>query len=582
MKDVTILLPCLNEDVTLDKCIKQIKKVMDKSKYKYEILVCDNNSIDDSINIAKKNKVKYIVEEKKGYGNTLINGINNSNSKYIVMLDSDLSYDEKDIPLFIKELENGYDLVIGNRFGGKIEKRAMPLSHKIGSRLLSKYSNLLFKNKVKDYHCGLRSFRKEAVEKLDLESSGMEFATEMIIKAKINKLKIKNINTNYYKDKRTRKPHLRTIRDGVRHFNLINKLKFNNSKIFRYFSTFLVTLFVLIIFMLATSLIPQKSIYKNTMDSLKYYYNNDKVGWLNNTNLQRDSYQIDYSADIKSVMIAYFIDENKPISSLIEMNYLLETDYGLIDFSKLIEDNSGTVINYARYWHGQSLILRILLTITTIRNIYFIGIGLLSIVFIYLLKEMFKKDKILCSAFFLGTIVINFFIVPFCIEYFYPFLISFISSIIILKTYKKNKNIDILFLVSGMLTCFFYFLTCETLTLTLPLFIYVYLIQKDKQELKLKTIFKYMLLWIIGYSFMFIIKWIIACMHYGFDFINDISSKAKFRIYNKNENFISMLAVNFVELIKLLFPFNRINFAITVSVALILLTIYYFIFYEKN
>lgn len=124
-KIVSILLPCLNEEETLDTCIKRIKKSMKKCKYKnsYELLVCDNGSTDNSIKICKKNKVEYTICDNKGYGNTLLNGINISSSKYLVMLDSDLSYDEKDIPVFIDKLEDGYDFVIGNRFKGTIEKK---------------------------------------------------------------------------------------------------------------------------------------------------------------------------------------------------------------------------------------------------------------------------------------------------------------------------------------------------------------------------------------------------------------------------------------------------------------------------
>jgi glycosyltransferase involved in cell wall biosynthesis len=125
-EDVTIILPCLNEEKTLLKCVKQIKSVLNKNKCNYKILVCDNGSTDKSIEICQKNNIEYLVENKKGYGNALLAGIKAAKTKYIVMLDCDLSYDVKSIPRFITELKNGYDVIIGNRFKGKIEENSIP------------------------------------------------------------------------------------------------------------------------------------------------------------------------------------------------------------------------------------------------------------------------------------------------------------------------------------------------------------------------------------------------------------------------------------------------------------------------
>ena len=228
-KKVDILLPCYNEEKTLGECIKRIHNVMNKQKkYNYNIVVCVNNSKDSSRDIAKSNNAKVLVETKKGYGATLLNGIHNSSADYLVMLDSDLSYNEKDIPRFLEKLENGYDLVIGNRFKGTIEKGAMPFSHRYGSRLLTMYANLLFRTPSHDYHSGLRAFKRDEILKCNLCSTGFEFATEMIIKAKINHLKIEEISTDLFCDGRDKPPHLKTIRDGLRHFFLINKVKIKN------------------------------------------------------------------------------------------------------------------------------------------------------------------------------------------------------------------------------------------------------------------------------------------------------------------------------------------------------------------
>ena len=245
---ITVLLPCLNEEKTLLTCVKRIQKTMDSSIYKkqYSILVCDNNSTDDSVKICKKNKIPYTICKEKGYGATLLNGIEKADSEYLVMLDADCSYDDRDIPKLIDELENGYDFAIGNRFLGKIENNAMPFYHSIGSRILTEYANFLFRVPAHDYHCGLRAFKRDKILECHLVSPGFEFASEMLIKAKLHHLKIKEIPTNLFKDKRNRKPHLKTIRDGFRHLHLINQIKFQYSVLFRFF----IFLFILIIILL--------------------------------------------------------------------------------------------------------------------------------------------------------------------------------------------------------------------------------------------------------------------------------------------------------------------------------------------
>ena len=583
--DVTILFPCLNEENTIEKCIKDVKKVMDNTKYKYEILISDNGSIDDSIKIAKKNKVNICTELKKGYGNALINGIKNSKGKYIVMLDCDCSYNTKDIPKFIKELENGNDLVIGNRFNKTTKKNTNPFIHKIGAKILTKCANILFHTKLKDYHCGLRAFKNGILEDLELTSEGMEFASEIVIKAKLKKYRIKEIDTTYLKDERNSKSKLRPIRDGFRHLKLINKLKFKNSIIFRYLTTFIITLFILLTCLFSIALIPQKSIYKNTINSFKYYYKNDKIGYLNNSNLMREYYRIDYKADMKSLSIAYLISEKTPIESIVKMNYHFNIEHGNKDFSELIKNNTGRILSYGRYWHGQIIFIRSLLIFFNIKTIYYIGIGVFFVLFLILLIKLFNRDKLLGISFLVGGIVINFFIIPYCFEYIFSFLIAYITTLIVLRMLKKSsKNFDILFLVIGVITSFFDFLTCETVTICLPLLVYLYLKSKE-EKITYKEIIKYCILWFIGYSIMFLLKWLIGYLVLGKEFISDMLYHAKLRIYDKSNtanSYFLLSGVNFVKLIKCLFPFNRIKYAITIFVAIQLLLIYYFMFYEKE
>lgn len=229
MKEIklTILMPCLNEEKTISICIQKAKEFLKNNNINGEILIVDNGSIDNSTLIAKKMGVRVEKEEKKGYGNALKKGNLSAKGKYIVMLDCDDSYIFEDILPILQELEKGNDLVIGNRFRGNIEKGAMPFSHKyIGNPMLSTIGRKLYKvPEVRDWHCGIRGYSKDAILKLNLQSTGMEYASEMIIKAAKMKLKMAEIPVNLKKDSRNKKPHLRTIRDGLRHlFYLIKNV----------------------------------------------------------------------------------------------------------------------------------------------------------------------------------------------------------------------------------------------------------------------------------------------------------------------------------------------------------------------
>lgn len=226
----TFILPCLNEEKTLEYCIKEIQKYIKEKNLDAEILVSDNNSTDNSVKIAKDNGARVVICKEKGYGAALINGTKNSYGKYCIIGDSDGSYDFYHLDKFLEKLDEGYDLVVGNRFKGGIEKGAMSLSHKIGVQILSKFSNLIFHTPIKDYHCGLRAYKKESIERIKLSQKGMEYASEMIIIAKINNLKMIEVPTILRKDLRDGKPHLRTIRDGFRHLNLICKLALEKRK----------------------------------------------------------------------------------------------------------------------------------------------------------------------------------------------------------------------------------------------------------------------------------------------------------------------------------------------------------------
>lgn len=222
--EISIILPCLNEEQAIGSCLDQIKQVIEENKLKAEInaeiIVVDNGSTDNSCKIAKEKKVKLIEEKERGYGAAYLRGFKEAKGIYIFMADSDGTYDFSEIPKFVSELRNGADFVIGNRFHGKIEKGAMPFSHQhIGNPILSAVLRLFFKTKIRDAHCGMRAITKSALEKLNLRTTGMEFASEMVIKAAKNKLKIKELSINYHKRKGSSK--LNSFPDGWRHLRFM-------------------------------------------------------------------------------------------------------------------------------------------------------------------------------------------------------------------------------------------------------------------------------------------------------------------------------------------------------------------------
>ena len=218
--ELSIILPCLNEEQALSLCLGKIKDVIEKNNLDAEIIVVDNGSTDNSCKIAMEKQVKLVHEKERGYGSTYLKGFEAAQGKYLFLADSDGTYDFDEIPRFIGELKKGYDFVIGNRFKGNIEKGAMPwINRYIGNPALSATLRLFFKTKIHDAHCGMRAITKEALEKLGLRTMGMEFASEMIMKAVKYKLKIKELPISYRK--RIGDSKLEAIVDGWRHLRFM-------------------------------------------------------------------------------------------------------------------------------------------------------------------------------------------------------------------------------------------------------------------------------------------------------------------------------------------------------------------------
>lgn len=220
--ELSIVMPCLNEAETLEICIRKASHFLQTNNINGEIVIADNGSTDGSQNIALANNAIVIDVPKKGYGNALKAGFNAARGKYLIMGDADDSYDFSNLNPFLKKLREGNDLVIGNRFKGGIEKGAMPFLHKyLGNPVLSFLGKLFFKIKINDFHCGLRGISKEAYQKINVKTTGMEFASEMIVNASLQNLKIIEVSTTLKKDGRTRKPHLKTWSDGWRHLRFL-------------------------------------------------------------------------------------------------------------------------------------------------------------------------------------------------------------------------------------------------------------------------------------------------------------------------------------------------------------------------
>lgn len=252
---VTVLMPCLNEARTLAACIQQAhagcqtalstrnisrhalasgsghtslqsnddaSSTTSEDQYNYEILIADNGSTDGSPEIAIANGARVVHVAEKGYGAALRGGIGAARGKYIVMGDSDFSYDFGEVPRFLDKLEEGYDLVLGNRFAGGIMPGAMPWHHRyIGNPILSGIGRLLYRTPIRDWHCGLRGVVQQKLVSLGLVCNGMEFASEMVLRASQDEFRVAETPVCLHPDGRDRPPHIRSIRDGLRHLVLL-------------------------------------------------------------------------------------------------------------------------------------------------------------------------------------------------------------------------------------------------------------------------------------------------------------------------------------------------------------------------
>jgi glycosyltransferase involved in cell wall biosynthesis len=220
--ELSVVMPCLNEQETVAVCVRKAMSALRTAGIPGEVIVADNGSTDGSVELAEAEGARVVNIEQKGYGSALKGGILAARGTYVLMADSDDSYDFSHAPRFVQQLRTGSDLVMGNRFQGGISDQAMPFLHRyLGNPVLSGIGRLFFGSPCGDFHCGMRGFRRDSFLRMDIRSTGMEFASEMVVKATLMRMKVSEVPTTLTPDGRNRPPHLRTWRDGWRHLRFL-------------------------------------------------------------------------------------------------------------------------------------------------------------------------------------------------------------------------------------------------------------------------------------------------------------------------------------------------------------------------
>jgi glycosyltransferase involved in cell wall biosynthesis len=231
--EFSVVIPCLNEAATISTCVREACESLRRLGIDGEVIVADNGSADGSQELAVTNGARVVEVTRRGYGSALAAGIAAAQGTYVIMGDADGSYDFAHLDLFVERLRAGDDLVVGNRFTGGIQRGAMPFLHRyLGNPLLTLLAKRMFRSPVGDIYCGLRGFRESAIQQLDLRSTGMEFAIEMVVKSSLHGLRVVEVPTTLAPDQPGREPHLRTWRDGWRSLRFL--LVYSPSWLFLY------------------------------------------------------------------------------------------------------------------------------------------------------------------------------------------------------------------------------------------------------------------------------------------------------------------------------------------------------------
>ena len=330
-------------------------------------------------------------------------------------------------------------------------------------------------------------------------------------------------------------------------------MKKNNFK--KNILVFFSVIIMMILLLVMEKSIPNFKVKENILKSETYYYDYFDYQFSNINILKGRHETVDVTGDLYHLGILYFEKNKNPWIEFIEMNKDSECSPKMINktgFRTYKVDS-----DYSRYWNGHLIVLKPLLTFFNMSQIYKIYLVIFSIVFVILLLLMLKHSKSLAFIFTISAIIINVFFVTNCDSLIHVFLIAMISSIILIKMYEKNnQNIDLIFLINGMLAVYFDLITCETITLTLPLFIYIYLHMIDSKQIQNKEIIKFIILWLLGYVLTFGVKWLLLIIHYHGHFVEKVLEPMRERIYYEDKTVFNVFINNIRELPSYFYPFN--------------------------
>ena len=337
----------------------------------------------------------------------------------------------------------------------------------------------------------------------------------------------------------------------------MKKLKqlFKKNLLFRYITTFLCVILIVSLLLILEKTIPNNRVKDNIIKSEGYYqeYFEGVFGNLNNLKTRHNT--VDITADIWHLSMLYFEDNKHPVKEFIEMNKDSQSAINISHGGHLKDMKIDS--DYSRYWHGHLIVLKPLLTFFTMNTIYKLYFCILVIVFCILLVSIIKHSKLLAVILTLGAVSINIFFTSHCDNFFHVTMISLLSSIIIIKMYeRKSKNVDLLFLINGTLTACFDMLSTGTLPVTLPLFIYIYLHILDNKKIKFKTVLKYILLWLLGGMFAYIVKWIILVIHYNGGFREHVLGQMELRTGSGDQGRLTVFISSIYGVLQYIFPYD--------------------------
>lgn len=557
MPEIAVLIPCYNEEKTIGKVIKDFKKELPKSK----IYVYDNNSTDNTIEIAKQAGAIVRYEHNQGKGNVIQTMFKEIDADVYIIVDGDDTYPADEINKLLQPvIDNNVDMAIGDRLSnGSYKKENKKIFHNIGNNIIKDIINLKYNANLKDILTGYRVLNKKIVKELSLESKGFEIETELTIKSLKNKYRILEIPITYRDRPEGSYSKIRTFKDGMKILKTINKIEKNGKRFFKYIYAYALLIFLFLISMIIISSFPSSIIKENTKRSadiiLEEGNNMMQYILLRNKELKFDNY-----TDALMINNAYSIDDIKPLESamLVRKNYIpgitkiIKEDtkeqlksaskYKLYDpameLYDTVNENVDESFEYARYWHGYLTIIRpmlIVFNITQIRIIFSIILFALAFLLLYLLAK--KIDIITSLIFLIGLICIEYFYIGLSIQGSFGFFITMIASIYVLIKGLKIKNIGLFFFIVGSLVNFFDFLTTPIISFSMPLIIYFLIKQKEK-EISIKETF-YILIslgvkWCLGYILTWGAKWILVDLLFDRNLIQTAIGQVMYRSSGEN------------------------------------------------